>query len=95
MLVSPVRRRIVVVRQAGHDARAVAGADLGAVLVVGDVAQCSRSSIAPPPVIHQGIVRPDSNEPTARTGSKPTLWVVFIRKLPPGETAEPFSCKRS
>ncbi len=46
MLAWPVSRRMVMARRAGYDAWSVAGADLGAVLVVGDVAsQCSRSSI--------------------------------------------------
>jgi len=49
MLVSPVSRKMVMARLLGHDARAVGGADLGAVFVVGDVAertQWSRSSIS-------------------------------------------------
>ena len=47
-------------------------------------------SIAQPPEIHQGTVRPDSSEPTACTGSSQRCGWCSSWNLPPGQTAGPF-----
>src|ERR1700693_2552724 len=52
-------------------------------------------SMAQPPVIHQGTARPDSSEPTACTGSKPALRVVFIMEFASRRDRETTARKRT